>query len=69
MNTYFTQKELKTLDKYYMEELPNQMIEMGENLKLCHGDLGAYNILLDGNKVGVIDFGDAGILNYLQEIL
>ena len=29
-------------------------------MKLCHGDLGLWNIIFNENQIGIIDFGDVG---------
>jgi len=61
LKEYFNENELDTI-----EELVTSMSHRTENLGIeqvfCHCDLGYNNILLTDNlKVGIIDFGDAGI--------
>ena len=34
--------------------------KLKSNIKLCHGDLGLWNIILNKKQIGIIDFGDVG---------
>jgi Ser/Thr protein kinase RdoA (MazF antagonist) len=53
----FSQPELDVLDAFFAEELPDAMTRLGEEPRLCHGDLGAWNVLIDGEGgLGIIDF-------------
>ena len=81
LRRYFNAEELTVLENSFTLELPVQMTEAGEDLVFCHGDLGYNNILLpcssDGAtfncrsnnlpRVGIIDFGDAGLYDRSQD--
>jgi tRNA A-37 threonylcarbamoyl transferase component Bud32 len=57
--------EFTVVSDFFTDELPAELRRFGTDLKLCHGDLGPWNIITstastpDGG-IGVIDFGDAG---------
>ena len=58
----FTSSEWNRLDEFFSVRLPEAMRGLGSEPRVCHGDLGAYNLVLgDDGRVGVIDFGDVGI--------
>ena len=64
---YFSGDEMRKLDKFFADEVPKCMNGIGETV-FSHGDLGGNNILIDsGNRVGVIDFGDAGLYDITQD--
>ena len=52
--------ELALARSFFFDVLPNALHRLGGELRLTHGDLGPWNIILtDSLEVGVIDFGDA----------
>lgn len=61
---HFTPAELARLDRFLLEEAPGELRALGERPVFSHGDLGEGNILLDGGRVGVIDFNESG---YFEE--
>jgi aminoglycoside phosphotransferase (APT) family kinase protein len=55
-----TRRERAVARSFFCEILPNHLRKLGGELRLTHGDLGPWNIILaDDSEVGVIDFGDA----------
>ncbi|HEY8999248.1 MAG TPA: aminoglycoside phosphotransferase family protein [Candidatus Saccharimonadales bacterium] len=55
----FSEGERQTLERLVHEAWPKRFAGFSGKLVLCHNDLGFANILLtEGNRVGVIDFGD-----------
>jgi len=67
LNEHFSEAELMRIDDFFAHEVPNSMIGTNE-LVFCHGDLDYNNTLIDSrNRVGVIDFGDAGLYDRSQD--
>ena len=58
-----TEKEKKYIEKYF-ERLNNTTI-FEDKKCLCHNDFSCNHLLIDNNKklVGIIDFGDSGIID------
>eukprot|EP01117_Protostelium_nocturnum_P015854 TRINITY_DN6183_c0_g1_i1.p1 TRINITY_DN6183_c0_g1~~TRINITY_DN6183_c0_g1_i1.p1 ORF type:complete len:300 (-),score=56.12 TRINITY_DN6183_c0_g1_i1:12-839(-) len=57
----FSEEEQEKIRNLVFVEMPNEMERLGGEMKLCHGDLGYWNMILDDKgNIGVIDFGDAG---------
>ena len=58
-----TEKEKKYIEKFF-ERLNNTTI-FDDKKCLCHNDFSCNHLLIDNNKklVGIIDFGDAGIID------
>ncbi len=56
----FSRAEARALERFFLDELPRELHRLGGEMRLCHGDLGPWNVIVrqDG-RVGVIDFGDA----------
>jgi Predicted aminoglycoside phosphotransferase len=64
---YFSEAEMGKLDEFFSDEVPRCMNGIGDTV-FSHGDLGGNNILIDGGgRVGVIDFGDAGLYDTTQD--
>lgn len=62
--------ELSKLNELVFTQLPNKLNEFGLCPKLCHGDLGEYNMILtNSNGIGVIDFGDIGYWDESKDFL
>lgn len=52
--------ELRSVERFILEEAPDALRDNPPDLKLCHGDLGPWNIIVaDDGATGVIDLGDA----------
>jgi len=67
LTEFFTETELIKIDDFFTHEVPECMSGTGE-LVFCHGDLDYNNTLIDGeNRVGIIDFGDAGLYDKSQD--
>jgi aminoglycoside phosphotransferase (APT) family kinase protein len=57
----FTPREFDTIARFMSVELPIELRQLGSDSRLCHGDLGAWNIIVgERDEIGVIDFGDTG---------
>ena len=68
LQIYFDNDHLQSIDDFFMKVMPSEMANLGEELVFCHGDLGYNNILLtNDNKLGIIDFGDAGLYDKSQD--
>ena len=64
---FFSETEIGKIDAFFAEEVPKCMVGTGE-LVFCHGDLDCNNTLIDSeNRVGIIDFGDAGLYDRSQD--
>ena len=56
-----TQDEFKAARYFFFEVLPSELRRLGHDPKLCHGDLGPWNVVVTpDNELGIIDFGDVG---------
>jgi aminoglycoside phosphotransferase (APT) family kinase protein len=67
LSEFFTETELIKIDDFFAHEVPKCMVGTGE-LVFCHGDLDYNNTLIDSeNRVGIIDFGDAGLYDRSQD--
>jgi len=67
LKDFFSERELKRIDDFFTHEVPTCMIGTGK-LVFCHGDLDYNNTLIDSeNRVGIIDFGDAGLYDKSQD--
>ena len=54
-----TPTERRVTQSFFLDVLPRQLRELGGELRVTHGDLGPWNVILsDHYQVGVIDFGD-----------
>lgn len=66
----FTVGELAELERFMADELPETMRGLGSEPRLCHGDLGPYNLVLaDDGHIGVIDFGDMGVFDQSKDFI
>ena len=64
---FFSYMELTRIDDFFSHEVPACMIGAND-LVFCHGDLDYNNTLINGEtKVGIIDFGDAGLYDRSQD--
>jgi len=66
---FFSETELAKIDDFFENEVPMCMVGTGAGaLVFCHGDLDYNNTLVDSeNRVGIIDFGDAGLYDRSQD--
>lgn len=54
-------EEVRAVEAFFVEQLPAAMRDLGGQLRLSHGDLGPWNIIVSTTgAIGVIDFGDIG---------
>jgi Ser/Thr protein kinase RdoA (MazF antagonist) len=61
LHTQLTQDEFKAARHFFFEVLPSELRRLGRDPKLCHGDLGPWNVVVTpDNEIGIIDFGDLG---------
>ena len=64
---FFSEAELKRIDDFFTHKVSKSMIGT-DKLVFCHGDLDYNNTLIDSeNRVGIIDFGDAGLYDKSQD--
>jgi aminoglycoside phosphotransferase (APT) family kinase protein len=57
----FSRRELELIERFFLHELPTEMRRLGGEMRLCHVDLGPWNIIVTpDHQVGIIDFGDIG---------
>lgn len=57
----FSEQEQAKLKHLIEMEMPNTLRKLGEDMAVCHGDLGYWNMVLKADgSIGVIDFGDIG---------
>ncbi len=58
----WSEEDSRKVTTLFALEMPLGLRKLGFDPVLCHGDLGAQNIILkDDGDVGFIDFGDAGV--------
>lgn len=70
LKSHFSAYDIQLIDHLFMEKMPAEMLDLGEALTFCHGDLGYNNILLtDSNQLGIIDFGDAGLYDHSKDFM
>ena len=70
IDDHFTRGEREVLDGFFGSALPDEIRRLGSEPRLCHGDLGLYNVVIDDRgKPGVIDFGDLGIYDRSKDFI
>ena len=66
----FTRSEWNRLVEFFSVRLPETMRALGAEPRLCHGDLGSYNLILgDDGRTGIIDFGDVGTFDASKDFI
>lgn len=66
----FTRSEWNRLVEFFSVRLPETMRALGSDPRVCHGDLGPYNLILgDDGRIGVIDFGDVGVFDSAKDFI
>ena len=66
----FTRSERNRLVEFFSVRLPDAMCSFGSEPRVCHGDLGTYNLVLgDDGRIGVIDFGDVGVFDAAKDFM
>ena len=64
---FFSEADLMGIDDFFAHEVPKCMVGANE-LVFCHGDLDYNNTLISiETRVGIIDFGDAGLYDRSQD--
>lgn len=66
---YLSEAERQKLDNLVGEVWPREVLELGRDAALCHGDLGIGNIFYDNGRVGIIDFGDVGYYDRSKDFI
>jgi aminoglycoside phosphotransferase (APT) family kinase protein len=67
---YLSDKELNRLSGLLEREMPAEVMRLGYDPALCHGDLGYWNIIVrDTGGIGVIDFGDIGYYDRSKDFI
>jgi len=70
LELYFDAREIQLIDDLFMQTMSDEMLNLGEELVFCHGDLTYNNILLtNDDELGVIDFGDAGLYDRSKDFI
>lgn len=70
IDAHLTRGERRVLDGFFGSALPDEIRRLGSEPRLCHGDLGLYNIVIDSRgKPAVIDFGDLGIYDRSKDFI
>ncbi|MEO6468432.1 MAG: aminoglycoside phosphotransferase family protein [Acidimicrobiia bacterium] len=66
----FSRAEWNRLVEFFSTRLPETMRALGSEPRVCHADLGRYNLILgqDG-RLGVIDFGDVGVFDASKDFM
>ncbi len=66
----FTGSEMARLDEFFSARLPERMHGLGSEPRVCHGDLGLFNMVLgDDGRIGVIDFGDVSVVDQAKDFM
>jgi aminoglycoside phosphotransferase (APT) family kinase protein len=59
LRTAFAEAELRAIEAFVLDRLPTELRRLGCALRLGHGDLGPWNVVVGiDQRLGVIDFGD-----------
>lgn len=67
---WFLASEIHQLDEFFTARVPAVMRALGGSSVTCHGDLGAYNLILgDDGRIGIIDFGDVGLIDPAKDFM
>ena len=70
ISSVFSAKDQTTIATFFMEQMPSEVARLGEDLRLCHGDLGSYNVILDDRDApGIIDFGNVGYYDTSKDFI
>lgn len=66
----FSPEEQSSIAGFFFEQMPAQMGALGSEMRLCHGDLGSYNIVLNNDStIGIIDFGNVGYYDQSKDFI
>ncbi len=66
----FTRPEWNRLVEFFSVRLPESMHALGSEPRVCHGDLGPYNLILrDDGRIGAIDFADVGVFDAAKDFI
>lgn len=66
----FSSAEQTKIAEFFHDYMPDQMMSLGSETRLCHGDLGLYNIIIDSEGVpGIIDFGNLGYYEQSKDFI
>jgi aminoglycoside phosphotransferase (APT) family kinase protein len=70
IETLFTDSEQASVAKFFWDQLPAEVERLDATIKLCHGDLGSYNVVVtaDGTP-GIIDFGNVGYYDTSKDFI
>ena len=70
ITTDFSEVEQTRLRTLILDEMPSELMRLGGDLALCHGDLGYWNMVLGKNgTIGIIDFGDIGYYDRSKDFI
>ena len=70
LNRFFSESEMSKIKNYMLEEMPKELLDLGEKLVFSHGDLWENNIFInEDHEVGVIDFSDSGYYDEAAEVM
>lgn len=66
----FSVDEQSIITKFFFDLMPAEMEHLGSEMRLCHGDLGSYNIVIgDTGTTGIIDFGSVGYYDQSKDFI
>ena len=70
IETQFNNNEQAYVAEFFWDYLPAEVERLGASMKLCHGDLGSYNVVVtaDGTP-GIIDFGNIGYYDTSKDFI
>ncbi len=70
MQNYFNKSEMNRLDEIMMQDLPHNLVTLGEKLVFSHGDLSEGNIIVnENNATGIIDWGESCYLDEAADFM
>jgi aminoglycoside phosphotransferase (APT) family kinase protein len=67
---HYSQSEQRKVTEFFFDQMPDCIDALGSETRLCHGDLGLYNVMVDANgSLGVIDFGNIGYYDQSKDFI
>lgn len=67
---HYSPSEQRKVAEFFFEQMPDCMDALGAETRLCHGDLGLYNVIVDAQgSLGIIDFGNIGYYDQSKDFV
>ncbi|MDO8591972.1 MAG: aminoglycoside phosphotransferase family protein [bacterium] len=70
IESHFSTDEQLRIAKFFLDQMPAEIESLGSESRLCHGDLGSYNIVIgEDGTTGIIDFGNVGYYDQSKDFI